>query len=125
MNNKGFTLIEVLAVLVLVSIVTIIVTRNISSSMSLGRNEAYRLMKNNVISAGYHYIDECTQGTIQCNFSFEKNNTFKARVLEESGYFDNLKSPIDGAYLGDCLSLKAEKENGVTVVDIIDECYLK
>ncbi len=123
MNNKGFTLIEVLAVLVLVSVVTIVVIRNISSSMSLGRNEAYRLMKNNVISAGYHYIDECTQGTIQCDFSFEKNNTFKARVLEESGYFENLKSPIDGAYLGDCLSLSAKKENGVTVVDIIDQCY--
>ena len=123
MNNKGFTLIEVLAVLVLVSVVTIVVTQNISSSMSLGRNEAYRLMKNNVISAGYHYIDECTQGTIQCNFSFEKNNTFKARVLEESGYFDNLMSPIDGAYLGDCLSLSAKKDNGVTVVDIIDQCY--
>lgn len=123
MNNKGFTLIEVLAVLVLVSVVTIVVIRNISSSMSLGRNEAYRLMKNNVISAGYHYIDECTQGTIQCDFSFEKNNTFKARVLEESGYFENLKSPIDGAYLGDCLSLSAKKDNGVTVVDIIDQCY--
>lgn len=123
MNNKGFTLIEVLAVLVLVSVVTIVVIQNISSSMSLGRNEAYRLMKNNVISAGYHYIDECTQGTIHCDFSFEKNNTFKARVLEESGYFENLKSPIDGAYLGDCLSLSAKKDNGVTVVDIIDQCY--
>ena len=123
MNNKGFTLIEILAVLVLVSIVTVVVVDNISFSMSLGRNEAYRLMKNNVISAGYHFIDECTQGTIQCDFSFEKNNTFKARVLEESGYFDDLKSPIDGAYLGDCLSLSAKKENGVTVVDIIDQCY--
>ena len=125
MNNKGFTLIEILAVLVLVSIVTVVVVANISSSMSLGRNEAYRLMKNNIISAGYQYIAECNQGTIQCDFSFEKNNTFKARVLEESGYFENLKSPIDGAYLGDCLSLKVEKENGVAVVDIIDECYLK
>ena len=64
MNNKGFTLIEVLAVLVLVSVVTIVVVANISSSMSLGRNEAYRLMKNNVISAGYNYINECTQGMI-------------------------------------------------------------
>ena len=123
MNNKGFTLVEVLAVLVLVSVVTIVVIQNISSSMSLGRNEAYRLMKNNIISAGYHYIDECTLGTIHCDFSFEKNNTFKARVLEESGYFGNLKSPIDGAYLGDCLSLSAKKDNGVTVVDIIDQCY--
>ena len=63
MNNKGFTLIEILAVLVLVSIVTVVVVANISSSMSLGRNEAYRLMKNNIISAGYQYIAECNQGT--------------------------------------------------------------
>lgn len=123
MNNKGFTLIEVLAVLVLVSVVTIAVVANISSSMSLGRNEAYRLMKNNVISAGYNYINECTQGMIKCDFSFDKNNTFKAKVLEESGYFNDFNSPIDGAYLGDCLSLSAKKENGVVVVDIIDQCY--
>ena len=48
MNNKGFTLIEVLAVLTLVSLTMVIVVSNFSSSMSLGKKEAYLLMKNNL-----------------------------------------------------------------------------
>ena len=124
MNNKGFTLIEVLAVLTLVSLTMVIVVSNFSSSMSLGKKEAYLLMKNNLISAGYTYIEECEKGVLQCDFSFSKKNTFPAKVLEESGYFKSLKSPLDGKYLGECLILNAKKENGVVIVDLMDKCYL-
>ncbi len=123
MNKKGFSLIEVVVTLAVISLITTIGIRSISSSMSLGKKEAYQLMKNNIISSGYTYIEECTQGLISCDFSFENQNTFKASILKEKGYFKDLKSPIDGIDLGQCLSLTAKKENGVTVIDIIDDCY--
>lgn len=122
MNNKGFTMIEVLAVLVIVSIVIIAVVPSISSSMSLGKNEALELMKNNVVSSSYSYISECEAGTILCDFSFDGNNTFKASVLVDKGYFSNLNSPVDGKDLGECLVLKASRDNGVVIVDLIDNC---
>lgn len=124
MNNKGFTLIEVLAVLILISLATVIAVSNFSSSMSLGKKEAYSIMKNNLISAGYTYIEECEEGLLRCDFSFSEKNTFPAKVLEESGYFKSLKSPLDGKYLGECLTLNAKKENGVVVIDMVDKCYL-
>ena len=122
-NNKGFTLIEVLGTLVLVSIVVGIGVMTIGKSLSASKEESYKLMKNNIVSAGYDYVSECTLGTIVCDFSFTSNNTFKARDLYNVGFFKNLESPIDGADLGDCLVLEANKSNGVIVINLMDNCY--
>ncbi len=123
MNNKGFTLLEVLAVLVIISLITIFVLNQISSTFSVSKEETYKIMKNNIVSASYDYIKECTAGLIDCNFSFEHNNRFTARVLKENGYFKTMESPIDNKELGDCLILEATKDNGVILVDLIDTCY--
>ena len=122
-NNKGFTLIEVLGAIVLVSIVVTIGVMTLGKTLSISKEESYKVMKNNIVSAGYDYISECTLGTIACDFSFTSNNTFKARDLYNTGFFNGLESPIDGADLGDCLVLEATKSNGVTVINLIDNCY--
>ena len=123
MNNRGFTLIEMLAVLAVIAIVSFVIIHNVSSSWSVGKEEAYKLMKNNVVSAAYTYIKECEAETILCDFSFEENNQFKAIVLQQKGYFNNLNSPIDGIDVSECLILKANKTDDVIVVDLIDNCY--
>ena len=123
MNNKGFTLIEVLSVLVLISIIVTIVFTTFGTTMSASKEEAYKLMKNNIISAGYNYINECKLETIECDFSFETNNKFTAKTLQDVGLFKDLNSPIDGKNLGTCLILTATKSNGVTIIDLEDNCY--
>lgn len=123
MNNRGFTLIEVLGVLIIVSIVMTIAIHGIQSTLSVGREESYKLMKNNIVSVSYDYIQECREGLIECDFSFEENNRFSARQLQDSGYFTDLNSPIDGRDLGSCLVIEAKNDNGVVIVDLIDECY--
>ena len=123
MNNKGFTLIEVLAGLIVLSIITTVVLTNIHSTLSANQEEAYKLMKNNIISVSYDYIEECNAGLLECDFSFENNNQFYADVLKNSGYFTDLTSPIDGKDLGTCLELEAVKSNGMTVINLIDHCY--
>ena len=122
-NNKGFTLIEVLGVLIIISIIMGIGFRVIQSTLSVGKDDAYQLMKNNIVSVSYDYIQECNEGLISCDFSFDTNNRFFAKELQESGYFKDLVSPIDGKDLGTCLILTATKENGVVLIDLIDECY--
>ena len=123
MNRNGFTIIEVLGVIVLISIVTIVISFYVRSSMAIGVENSYKLMKNNLVSVSYSYIQECEQGMITCDFSFDNNNTFKAYSLLNSGYVNSLESPIDGKYLGDCLVFYVKKENGVTIVDLKDSCY--
>lgn len=123
MNNKGFTLIEVLTTLVVISLLTIVVSSIINTSLATSREEAYEMLKQNIITASYNYINECNAKTIACDFSYTTNNTFYAEKLKEYGYFKDLESPIDGTNLGNCILIKATNDNGVTVVDIEDECY--
>lgn len=123
MNNKGFTLIEVLSVLILLSIIIVGVFKTFNTTMSAGKEEAYKIMKNNIISVGYDYVNECDLGLIECDFSFEGNNRFSAKELQNTGFFKNLESPIDSRDLGTCLILEATKSNGVTVINLIDKCY--
>lgn len=123
MNQKGFTIIEVLGVVFLISIITIVISSQINSSMAVSKEKAYSLMKKNLLSVSYDYIQECSQGLVNCDFSFDNNPTFSAVVLQNSGYFSKLESPIDGKFLGDCLIFHAKKENGVTIVDLNDTCY--
>lgn len=123
MGRKGFTLIEMLAVLSVIAIIGFFVINNVSSSLSVSKDEAYKLMKNNVVSAAYTYIKECEAEVIACDFSFEDKNQFEAIVLQQKGYFNNLSSPIDGKDVSGCLILKANKTDEVIVVDLIDNCY--
>lgn len=123
MNNKGFTLIELLIVVVLISIISGVAISSVGTTMSVSKKESYNIMKDNIITAGYNYINECTLGSLECDFSFNNNNTFLAKTLQDVGFFDNLESPIDGKDLGSCLVLEATKSNGVVVVDIVDNCY--
>lgn len=122
-NNKGFTLIEVLITIVIISLILLITTNLISNTLAASENTTYKLLKNNLVSTSYKYVEECTNNLIECNFDFQNNNTFTASVLKQTGYFNNLNSPIDGKDLSDCLILTATKNNGVVVIDLKDECY--
>lgn len=122
-NNKGFTLIEVLSVLSIISLILIAVIHNFGTTVSISREESYKIMKSNIISASNDYINECIAGIVECDFSFENNNSFSAKVLKEKGYFKNFKSPIDGKNIEDCLIIEAKKENGVIKSNLKDNCY--
>ena len=123
MNNKGFTLIEVIITLVMISLLTITISGIINKTLASSKEETYKIMKKNIVTASHNYINECKAKTIDCNFSYDDNNVFYAKVLEENGYFKNLKSPIDEKYLGNCLKILVTYDNGTSVIDIEDNCY--
>lgn len=123
MKSRGFTIVEVLGVLVILSLITIIILKEMNSTFSVSKEEAYKLMKQNIISSSYDYIKECEAGLITCNFSFDNNPTFYASALKANGYYKSLESPLDGKDVGSCLLLKAKKANGVIQIDLIDKCY--
>ena len=123
-DNRGFTIIEVLATIIIISLISTIVSRFIGSTLTISQNEAYEIMKNNIISASEDYLKECGNGILECNITWTNNKTsFSAIELKNSGYFKSLGSPIDGKDLSNCLNIKAEKENGTIKVNLIDNCY--
>ena len=125
LNNKGFTLVELLASLVIITLITFLIVSLSQNTFSISKNRAYTIMKNNVYKAAEDYIEECDANTISCNLDWNNNKTeFNAHKLYQAGFFKNLESPIDGKDLSDCLLIKVTKnDNKVPEVKIIDNCY--
>ena len=124
MNNKGFTLVEVLAALVVLTIIALVATTYIGNTLSASKEETYNIMKNSIISSSYDYLKECSGKFIECDLVWQDNETtFYAEKLKEEGYFDNLNSPIDNKYLGSCLKINATLDNRTFDVYLVDECY--
>ncbi len=123
-NNKGFTLIEYLITIVVISFVLFVVVKEIGRTLSITKNEAYSIMKQNITNTAKDYLNECNNNIINCNLNWNKNKTsFKAKILMESNYFKNLNSPIDGKDLSNCLIITAIKDNGVITTKLEDNCY--
>jgi len=57
-NNKGFTLIEVLAVIVIIAVLGLIAIPNIISTLTKGKESSYRIMINNIKTASQSLFEE-------------------------------------------------------------------
>ena len=124
LNKKGFTLIEVLASLVIISLLTIVILRLAGSTFSVNKSEAYKIMKNNIYRISLEYVQECEKGILECSLNWNGDKLqFYADSLRENGYFKNLNSPIDGKDVGKCIIIEVTKNNGVIDAKIIDNCY--
>ena len=114
MNNKGFTLIEVVIVIVLVSLVLAVVTNLMADTLAASENTTYKLFKDNIVSASYNYVDECSNKIIDCDFrgfktfdtymvNFEFNDKFLTK-FDEKTFFDKIplrikdKQEYEGIY---------------------------
>lgn len=60
MNNKGFTLIELIAAIVLLALVAGITTYSVTNIIRKNREENYNLLIKNINSAAETYYQECT-----------------------------------------------------------------
>ncbi|MEE3342627.1 MAG: prepilin-type N-terminal cleavage/methylation domain-containing protein [Bacilli bacterium] len=124
-NNKGFTLIEVLASLVIITFIVIIVVSFSGDTLSINKDRAYRIMKNNIYKVSQDYVKECEAEITTCDLEWNDNKAeFNVYKLKEAGYFKNLRSPIDGKDVGNCMIVKIYKtDNKMIDVEIVDNCY--
>ena len=58
LNNKGFTLIEVLAVIVILSILMAIMVPSVGNIMKKNKEDNYQNLKDSIISAAKIYISD-------------------------------------------------------------------
>ena len=71
MNNKGFTLIEVLCVIFLISVLFVASFLVVKDTLSITDEKAYQILKENIISQTKTYIDECDNNIINCKNDYE------------------------------------------------------
>ncbi len=97
MNNKGFTLIEVLAVLVLLVIIMVIAAPNVTKQINRKETEEQNLLNEKIENAAMTYVSKYyASETVNGNI----NITFTLKDLQEDGLINinkdgNCKSVID------------------------------
>ena len=101
MNNKGFTLLEVILVVAILSVITLIIVPSVSSLLNKNKSEQYENLKKSIISAAKMYVSDnrydlginCTNNIYQ--FTIELNKLVDAGDLSSPVIDPRDKSEIE------------------------------
>ena len=107
LNNKGFTLIEVLAVIVILSILMAIMVPSVGNIMKKNKEDNYQNLKDSIISAAKIYISDnryqitvgsCTTQNAKVDVLSINDQALSSSKLPINFFVDagNLKTTSDG-----------------------------
>ncbi len=90
-NNKGFTLIEILAAVVILGVLGTVAVTGTIKYLASSRDKAFKIMS----QSAYQAVENCaSQGNCSLpNDQVGANETFTTKDLISKGYLDNLKNP--------------------------------
>lgn len=76
MKKNGFTLVELLAVVILISLLAVIITSRITSPVNKSKKSTYYASTTSLIKRlEEYYFEQKLKGTLEsCTFNFEENN---------------------------------------------------
>ena len=111
MDNKGFTLIEMVLIILIISLIFLVIVRISTNTFSITNEKSYEITKSNIINATDKYILECNNKVINCDLQWNDNKTIvKASSLIEAGYFKEIINPINNKNLKECLTIEVKKQ---------------
>lgn len=102
-DKKGFTLIEMITVIVILSLLVLIIVPLVSTNLKKGNEKAYQAQINNIIASAKNW------GTNNKKLLPQDGNTISLilKHLQDEGYIDkNLKDPRTGETLNGCINIQ-------------------
>lgn len=118
MNNKGFSLIELLLSIAILSILMITFMIVINNTFSYTDEQAYESLKKSIINQVNIYILECDNGIIECKNDYtwsevenNKETSFNLNTMRGYSYFTENEyiNPITNEDIGECLVINVVK----------------
>ena len=94
-NKKGFTLIEILAVIIIIGIVAIIAVPSITKYINGSKDTIYISYEKTMVDAARNMVSDCVINNEDCELP--KNEGKKIVILkslELDGFLDNMKDPV-------------------------------
>lgn len=102
MNNKGFTLVEILASLTILAIISILITTSVQYSVTNVKTKNYETLKKMIVEATINYInssndeyfslDNIKPENVECNEFTDCQKEFTiADILDKNIYYTNEK----------------------------------
>jgi len=94
MNKKGFTLVELLAVLVIIGLLAVTIIPVVTNNIIDSKEKTRDMQKSSIIEASKNYHAD-NIGTL--NIDSEDDIVIPLQVLMDEGYLtDNYKDPVSG-----------------------------
>ena len=116
-NKKGFTLIEIITIIVILGIVMTIAVIGVNKYIQNARNNTYKSYIKNIETAAENKMVECVTGKSNCDIpeaGYSKKVTIESLI--EDGYSDKLKDPEEeGSF---CSGYVEVKNEGASVPDL-------
>ena len=108
-NKKGFTIIELIMVIVIISILSLVLVPNIITFNNKNKIKSCESLEKNIISAAKIYV---TNNKYDLGFDCSEAKKISLQTLVDSG---DLSSPITNPVTGEKLKLEGTDANKVEV----------
>ena len=118
MNKKGFTLVELLAVIVILSIILVIAVPSVNRYIKQSKEKAYNTQISTIIEAAQAYAS-ANSGLLPRKEEFVVKITLGQ--LKSSGLIkEEVKNPNDDKYFDDALTIEIKKKGETYTYDIVE-----
>lgn len=119
LNKKGFTLVELIATIVVLALVVSISAYAITNIINSAKEKNYDLLIKNIKDASETYYQECKYSDITCNDTVTLQELVNYGYLKGNGTKDNkmeIINPKDNKNIGAC-SIAVKNENGKLTIE--------
>lgn len=124
LNKKGFTLVELIATIVVLALVVSIGAYAITNIINSAKEKNYELLIKNIIDASETYYQECkykysNNSGITCNDNVTLQDLVNYGYLKGNGTKDDkmvIVNPKDNINIGEC-SIAIKYENGKLTIE--------
>ena len=106
LNNKGFTLVEVLAAIVIITILGIIADRNILGSLKTSKEKSYEIVVENIVTASKELFEEVyanklleVDDALYHYDDYGNKTTNKIEITDDNKIETNLQTLVSNGFL--------------------------
>ena len=122
MGNKGFTLVELLVVIALLGVLSTITIAGIIEVLNGSKNGEYKILEDNIKTAGKMYYEDCSYGTLKGTTGLECTGDISISYLVSYGFLTatedgNIINPKTNKIINDC-TINIEKAKDTVDVTI-------
>ena len=126
LNKKGFTLVELIATIVVLALVVSISAYAITNIINSAKEKNYELLIKNIKDASETYYQECKYSDITCNdtvtlqylvdYGYLKGNGTEDKKMENVNPKMKIVNPKNNIDIGEC-SIAVKYENGKLTIE--------
>lgn len=96
-KNKGFTVVEILAVVVIIGILTAVAIPSVVRYITRSRKQAYEIMEKSIYDGARNYVLEENKFLNKCDNGYSDIESGNKLLLKNYKYIDTLTDPTDNS----------------------------